>query len=387
MSAWSDRIRWGVIEDARGRERRWRWRAGFAVVLAAVVAGVVALALSGGGGRARFAVAEPGTATGSLRALAVSAYSFWVTPDLGAGDAKLDIRVNGPDAQWSMTGCCDGSLGRSSIIGISGSDFVPAPVPFDEIPDDVLLVSANVAAVRVGHLGTVGAVSVSGLQPGEKALAFRVPQYAAKGAPVRLGVGQAKSGGHHAVLRLRRPPPPRFAALTALDRNGYALPAVSAAAPVTEPSTVQGGACAVKSMLAGLTHQPPRVVVSLHPVPASARGIFLSCLNEIVTYQGSYPDPVNAQVALLVNAHHPGQRPAALWGATAVPGHPGIVELKPPPAFGFDIDTGAPMFARRVAHAWLVVAGRPAVPPAPTDAQRIQILEHFSVTRLRLNHV
>lgn len=159
-----------------------------------------------------------------------------------------------------------------------------------------------------------------------------------------------------------------------------------AAATSTEPTTVHGGACAINSSLSGLTHQPPRAVTTITPIPASARGIFLSCLNEDVSYQGSYPDGENAQLALLVNAHHPGQRPAALWGATAVPGHPGIVELKPPRQFGFNIDTGAPMFARRVSNAWLVVAGRPAIAPAPTPAQRIRSLASVTVTRLDLRH-
>jgi hypothetical protein len=383
MSAWSDRIRWGVIEEARGRQRRWR-RLGLAAALVAIAVSVVALAVTGGGGQARFAIPQPGRATGSLRALAVSDYAFWVTPGLDAGNATLDIRVTGLGAQWGMTGCCNGSPGQGSIVGISGPDSVPAPVTFNELPDDVLLVSARVAAVRVGGFGTVGALSVSGLQPGEKVVAFRVPQYVANTRPIRVRL--AVPNPHNRAVFLRPPAPERLAPLTALDENGYPLPAVSAAATATEPSTVHGGACAISSALPGLVHEALRAVTMIKPIPASASGIFLSCVNEIVAYQGANPDAVNAQVALLVNAHHPGQLPAPLWGATPVPGHPGIVELKPPHQFGFNIDTGAPMFARRVSNAWLVIAGRPAIPPAPSAAQRIQILDSIHITKLDFNH-
>ena len=381
MAAWNDRIRWGVIADARGRQRRWRWT-GLAAVLVAIAAGVVVLAVSLGGGQARFAVPQHGRATGSLRALAVSDYAFWATPDLGAGNATLDIRVTGPGAQWGMTECCNGRPGQGSIVGINGFDSVPAPVTYNELPDDVLLVSSRVAAVRVAGFGTVGAVSVTGLQPGEKVVAFSVPQYAAKTRPIRVHF--ALPNHHKRTVLVRPPPPERLAPLTALDKNGYPLPAVSAAATATEPSTIHGGACAINSTLSGLTRQAPRAVLSVTPIPASARGIFLSCLNETVAYRDANPVAVNAQVALLVNAHHPGRPPASLWGATPVPGHPGIVELKPPPQFGFNIDTGAPMLARRLSNAWLVIAGRPAIPPAPTVAQRIQILDSIRITRLDL---
>ena len=328
MSESSARIRWGVIEDARTRQHRWR-RRGLVAAVVAIALGVPSLALFSGG-ETRFAVPPPGKATGSLRALAVSDYHFWVTPDLAAGNATLDIRVTGPGAQWGMTGCCDGRLGQGPIIGIAGGDSVPAPVSFEQVPDDVLLVSPNVAAVRVGDLGTAGAVRARGLQPGEKVVAFRVPQHAAK--PHRIRVRLPGPAHHGRAILVAIPPRERTVPLTALDRSGVPLPAVTAAPTASEGSTIHGGACAINAALPGLTHQAPRAVTTIEPVAPSARGVFLSCLNEILFYRGAGPRAANLQVAILVNAHRPDERAAPLWGSIPVPGHPGIVELKPPPS-------------------------------------------------------
>jgi len=196
MSAWSDRIRLGVIEEARGRQRRWRGLGlGLAVALVAIVAVAVVRGFSGGGGPVRFVVPKPGRVTGSLHALPVSDYSFWATPNLSAGNATVAVKVTGPGAQWGMTSCCNGPDGQTAIIGLSGPASVPAPVPFDELPTDVLLVSARVGAVRVNGFGTVGAVGVTGLQPGEKVVAFSVPQYAAKSRQQRGRSGGAPERG------------------------------------------------------------------------------------------------------------------------------------------------------------------------------------------------
>jgi hypothetical protein len=66
MVLYSDGIRWGVIEDARGRENRQRRHVLAAFATAAVVA-LVAFALLSGGGPSRYGAAAPRNVSGSVR--------------------------------------------------------------------------------------------------------------------------------------------------------------------------------------------------------------------------------------------------------------------------------------------------------------------------------
>jgi hypothetical protein len=394
MSAWSNRIRWGVIDDARARQHRFRRRGSLAALVVLAVAAVAVVVFSGGGtpgGEARPAVPDAGQVTGSLRALPVSDYAFWVTPTLSAGSTALDIKVNGPMAQWGMGGCCTGVAGRSAIIGIDvvsagGRVSVQAPVSFNEQDADILLVSSNIAAVRVGRFGSVGAVRAVGLQPGEKVVAFSVPRSHRVREPFSGPSGEPPGQSASASVQLAPTVQVlgspwksiQLAPLTALAANGAAVPILSGKATTIEQTTTHEGACAVSSNLAGVRHAAARSVSSITPMPATSRSIFLSCLNETAAYQGS-----NLQIAILISAHHPSGHAPPLWGSTPLPGHPGLLELKPPSAFGFNTDTGAPIIARRAANAWLIVAGRPGIAPAPTLAQRIKILDSYRITRLQ----
>ena len=395
MSGTSPRIRWGVIADARGAQRR-RWKGLLTVVLLALIlalAGYAAFGGSGGGARAVFAIPPPGRATGALRALSPADYAFWASPDLGAGHAGMDLRVSlGTGGGWSMSG--DDQFGRGEVASVLGEADVAAPVPFGQDPDNVLFVAANVAALRVGRFGTAAAASAGGLPTSERVVAFSVPQRPASTSRLPAGTGIAifgfpgrQAGGTQAhtgaggrlpqALRNLIPPFEHLVPVTPLDAGGHAIPlARGAAAPVPKLSTAGSGACAVSSTLPGLSPVGGHSVVAIAPLPASVRFPFLSCLDGAFSYAGA-----NLQVALLLNAHRPGRAPAPLWGATPVAWHPGVVELAPPAQFGFDVDTGAPMYARRAGAAWLIVAGRPGVAPIPSDAARIRVLESVRVTR------
>jgi hypothetical protein len=103
------------------------------------------------------------------------------------------------------------------------------------------------------------------------------------------------------------------------------------------------GPCAIdSSRLHGARQQLGNVVLRVRPVPQVIGRAYLSCIDTEITYRGWAVD-----VALLLDAHHPGTLPAPLPGATPVPGHPGVVNEQSG-IFG-DI-TG-----RRVGDAWLVV--------------------------------
>jgi hypothetical protein len=103
------------------------------------------------------------------------------------------------------------------------------------------------------------------------------------------------------------------------------------------------GPCAIdSSRLPGAQQQLGNVVLRVRPVPQVIGRAYLSCIDTEITDRGWATD-----VALLLDAHHPGTLPAPLPGATPVAGHPGVVNEQSG-IFG-DI-TG-----RRVGDAWLVV--------------------------------
>jgi hypothetical protein len=362
MATWSDRIRLGVIRDARGRHWRER-RLVMVAVLVAVLAAVGVYALVASAGQPRYAVPPPGRATGSLHAVPPGSYAFWVTPDLTAGSVSLDLSAKFASAsEYDDASCsCDGYPGADWSLGPERVVFPTPPqlARHTSYPNNFQLVTGNVAAIRAVHVGkhgayvgTVGTVSLPGLPPGDKAAAF-----------------QAWPVGNPYVLE-------------PLDANGTVL-AKRGSDGVTnfqgEATTTHRGACAVSSTLTELNFQSPTSVAAIKAIPASWPGVFLSCLDDPLVFDGT-----RLQVAILLNAHHLHQQAAALWGSTAVPAHPDLVELRPPPRLRSDAGNGAPVFARRAGNAWLVVEGQPGLTPAPNTAQRIQVLESIRITRLDL---
>jgi hypothetical protein len=374
MAVWNDRIRWGVIEDARerhGRERRWILAALAGTALATGVG--LALVTGGGGGAVRYTVPAPGRATGSLRELSPADYQYWATPTLLPGAVSLDILVE--DAQGSSRSCvggCANYVGTGEPVGqIDGYEgigpTVAAPLPKHSDPDYVLFVPHGAAAVRVGNLGTAGAQTTTGLPTGDKVVAFKVPQTA--------GASGARSA------------PPQI--LTVLDARGHAIATVTPQVPTgrTRASlraerrlvTTHGGRCAVTPSLAGLTEEASRASTLITGVAPTAPGLFISCLEDKYAYHGAM-----FNVAILLNAHHPGAAPAALWNSTPVPGHPGVVEISPPSDFPASEDVSAPLYARRTRNAWLVVQARPGFSRDPTPSWRIRVLDSVRITRLDL---
>lgn len=354
----------GVIKDARTRQQRQRVMAVASVALAITI-GFVLYAAYAGGAAARSTIPRPGATTGALRPLPPAAYQYWITPDLRAGEVSLDYRLTFATgiSGASETSCnCDnypGSTRRSLEwfplgLGLTTSSGPGAPSTTPN--NEVVFVAGNVAALRVGQSGEVGAQAAPDLPPGDKLAAFQ--------------------------LAVPQKPNPQFARLRALDTGGHTLTTngSGASGSSSQPVSTHGGACAIRSDLPGLQNSASSSIAVVRALPAALPGVFLTCLQDVASLNGA-----NLQIAILLNAHHPGQPPAALWGSTPLPGHPGVVELKAPSLFGFDVDTGSPMLARRDGNAWIIVAGRPAVPPAPSMRERLETLDATSITRLDLS--
>jgi hypothetical protein len=193
-------------------------------------------------------------------------------------------------------------------------------------------------------------------------------------------------------------------------------------------TTTGGGRCAVNTGLIGYQHLTV-ALRTITPLPENVPGLFLSCLNDNYIYRGAI-----FNIAILINAHQPGSKPAALWNATPVPGQPGIFEIKPPPDYSPALQSATsvvghiglvqikpaarqvvafindptPLIARRIAGAWLVeqasakVTGLASVRTSPTSlrrsprsspawrypdfAEQLQVLKAFHATRLDLSH-
>jgi hypothetical protein len=236
-----------------------------------------------------------------------------------------------------------------------------SPVSAHVNPDVILLVASDVAAVRVGSLGIVAAKAAPDLPPGDKIVAYALPRTA---HAVRFPAGQA-------------------AQLTALDVQGRPLPGVPirpgfGSAPTNW--TTHAGACAVAATAPGLVDLQSYTARSIKALPGSSPGLFRSCLEDKYGLGRA-----RFNVAILFNAHDPGQPPAALWNTTPVPDHPGIFEIRPPTQFPLNQDVTAPLYARRVHAAWLVVQARPGFTPSATVAQRIRILDSLRITRFDIN--
>jgi hypothetical protein len=351
----------GVINDARARQRRQRRTAALLAVVLAACVGLIAYATRAGGDAVK--LPPPGATTGALRPLPSSNYQYWVTPTLVGGQATVDVSVQYGGGGSSCVGGCADYVGRGAPIGIIASaPSLSSPVGLNVSANVILFVAPDVAAVRVGSLGTAAAKPGSGLPAGDKIVAYVLPRAA-----------------HPAPYPWRRP-----AQLTALNSNGRPLttpPILGSASPrrITNWTTT-AGACAVSASMPGLVDIQRYVAQSIPPVPASDPAPFFSCLEDKYAL-----GPARFNVAILLNAHHPGQPPAALWNTTRVPGHPGIVEIAPPPQYPPNQDTSAPLYARRVGNAWLVVQARPGFAPNPSPVERTEVLNSLHISRIDLS--
>lgn len=245
-----------------------------------------------------------------------------------------------------------------------------------------LLTAGNVAAVRVGGL-TIKTRATTDIPAGDRVAVFFVP---ASWPPIivpppgtklpyylNVPAGSIGPGGRMRVRRERAitpvaldaqghviapaPPPPR--PLPASVRSWHAKPQPGGA-PGT-PTSQQAGACTIGSGAgSGATALWGSVVTAVDAVPDTSGELLLSCANVEFRYDGW---PTN--VALLVNARHPGSPPGPIPGTTPVGGHPGYF-------------AGDDIAARRIGNAWLLAIG------GRSGASSLALLATLSIGNLEL---
>jgi len=259
----------------------------------------------------------------------------------------------------------------------------------DRVPSggvlDILLAAPDVAAVRVGDLGTVKVQNFPGLPPGDHAVAFRenagsIGTIVPPGATPTWIQQYAHLRGSPAIV------------LTALDSSGNALPfrltpALRRFFPaITGPfgpppggnrtTSTTKSRCGVAEQTPGLSLQLVSGLTKVAAEPYAGPGALLSCLWETYGFEGK-----RFQVAVLLDAATPGARPGPIWDAKTLPGHPGIVAVTNAPGTADNA-----LVARRDGNAWLVAAPWVGYPGYPTLSQRLKVLAAFHVTRIDLGH-
>jgi hypothetical protein len=312
----------GVIEEARVRQRRRRVT-GAALGVVAACASIGLLLIGGRGGSSSGASGEA-RAGRPLKLALVRGRAFsggqpalmGVTWSLQAGNVGVCVRV-------INRGHCNGQPPTRNypLYGGPGGYSPEEKVgPQGEI--NAIFVGRGVAALRVAHLGTFRARSAPGLPPGAKQIVFyRPPGSRGSVLPpgvspkVLVGFGHAKGG-------------PALSE-TLLDSRGQPIHVGSSAGFTLPNSYWQGsqsppaaGRCAMSSSLPGTRTDWGQVATVIAPDPSITTAAWLTCLHVGFSQAGA-----SYETALLLNGRSPGARPAALWGAVALPGHPGIYEI------------------------------------------------------------
>jgi hypothetical protein len=293
----------------------------------AVTAAGAALALMFGGGDGGHRRASPG------RAAARPPVHLTFVGGLPYVNGRPFPLAVAPSLQPGNVGLCVMSIGGGSCDG-------PYPSPGDPLYDtgvevelrvgpagevDYLLASAEVAAVRVHGLGTFRPVTVPGLPPGERVVVF----YRRPGSPGSVVVSRSDAyaletsgyGGHHpsAVMATPLNAAGRAIPTTGSDDRTFLLASRYWAPPAPAPA---GGRGALGTRLPGATVQWGEVATAIAPDPAATAAAFLTCAQVWFRVPGGA-----FQAAVLLDALSPGRRPGPLWGAIAVPGHPGVVQI------------------------------------------------------------
>lgn len=380
----------GVIEEARVRQRRYRL-AGAGVVIAVALAGLVAyFAVDGGRGAAKAdgnAAAARG-ASGSARfiSLRTPGLALFTGPNL-AGQASICLSAvygGGSNETCGLFPLPQAGLPLEDATGYQRPRNASGRVPAGGVVD-MLLTAPDVAAVRVGDLGTVRVQDAPGLPPGDHAVVFRetagsIGTIVPPGASATWIQRYAHLRGSPAIV------------LTALDSSGHVLPfritgALKQFFPaLTGPfspsarnrtTSTDKSRCAIAEHVPGLTTlQWLSGVTRIVAEPYAGPGALLSCVWETYGFQGK-----RFQVAVLLNAATPGSRPGPIWDAKPLPGHPGIVAVTDAPSTADNA-----IVARRVGDAWLVAAPWVGYPGYPTLSQRLEVLAAFHITRVDLGH-
>jgi hypothetical protein len=322
----------GVIEEARRRQRRrLRIRAAI-VVFAVALAGTGTWALSGAPGRGD--APAPGAADAGLtRRLPAPDFNVRLVPSFTVGYVGWCVVIE--EGRRTGGSACGGpSFSLSPFLEEFGWG---SAASHHETMVDVT--TPQVAAIRLDGR-VVRTVALPGLPYGLRAARIVVPFEALQHRQYGMSVALDAAG---------QPIAPGPA--------GY-----ERRAPVSSwryPGRPVHGVCSLRaSGVPGFSVRGGEVLTALRALPGELVGhAFLPCVETEFRFQNV---PVDAEV--LLDATHPGTRPALLPDWRPVAGAPGFFA------------EGAGVTATRYANAWLVAR------QGSSQAERMRLLRHLTVT-------
>jgi hypothetical protein len=338
----------GVIKDARRRRRSRRIRVGLGAVLVVAASGSAAALLDTGGSPASRTKVRTRAGAGHRREAA--AFGVRLSPALDGGQYGWCVAIE------------EGSRGTVAG-GCSMTPVASAPVAFRMTGTDakthtqwtVLVTTPSVAAVLVNGRRRVPTLALPGLPYGLRAVRIVT---ALAGGESRIN---RRGGGWFREPRLAEP------RIVPLARSGQPLTqrpvAIGSSGAIRRP--VQAGVAATRPCSLAATGVPGLVAQWSHVAPAisgySGTPIghaFFSCIDTELTLAHRWLD-----AAILLDAAHPGSRPAAIPGFVPVSADPGYYEGSP--------EFKGKLTAVRSGDAWLVIAGGSSL------AQRVELLRHL----------
>lgn len=339
--AWPDPQQ-GVIEEARRRQQRRRTRLAIAATVAVGLIAIVTLLIEAShASDAHTGSAGPGAAAGHASSEAAS-FDVRMAPTLEVGQAGWNLFYEEHGAQAG--GESVGPALRSDPIFASDG----AGDPHQSITN--VLTTSNVASVLIDGKTRVPTVPLPGLPYGYRAVHFVTKLTPAEErAPAEFRTQGSSS------------PVPFDSEGQPIHYKGNNLdPSQGTVHPWEYPAPTPEGACGLRaSDLPGLTARSGRALSGVRPYPAARVGgqiaghAFLPCVSVLYQLHGT---PL--QALILLDAAHPGTRPAALPDFEPVRGAPGI------------FDQGG-LTARREGGGWLIVGQGRGV------AQRVDLLRHL----------
>lgn len=325
------------------------------VVVAAIVCAVGAASWS-------LAASPSGVGVGSPRA--VRDFEVRLVPPVKGGWVGWCSSFR--TAEGSSSGCPVVPTPGSAIFDESWSGHAPPPVTVG-----AALTTSRVAAVSVNNGTPIPTRAESTLPHGFRAVMVEIPGQEER----QVQPGAGSSPGCPSGSGSREAPEHCFAALpeysfTPLDAKGAPLPRHEPS-PLKfglpsefwkRPGHPPRGVCRIAAEhLRGLSAQWGHVVVtSIHGYPGIIGRAFLSCA-DTEYYLDNWP----LDAGVLLDARHPGTRPAPLPDMKAVPRHPGVFAAP---------GDGGMLVGRRVGNAWLVVDGGNGV------QQRLEVLARIHAT-------
>lgn len=232
---------------------------------------------------------------------------------------------------------------------------------------EYFLTGPNVAAVRIGAHLVITPRREPGLPAGDRAVVFYLPGGSPEIDPPWFPAGQL--GLPHGTETLSVVGVGRNGAPISVERGvqPFRLPARYWERPEKAPS----GACALAAPLSYHAYRGT-TAVRLDAEPDVEGAALTSCISVDYEIGGA-----TLTAAVLVNARSPTSAPAALFGASPVAGHAGLVNREEDA--GLHTNTRIAFTARRERNAWIVVQGGRGL------ADRIRVLRALRVARIAVS--